>query len=571
MEDIEQGTLVLIRSVHGLRLTRDQKIPQTGLSGYRIPSSFSLPYESEVASVEKPLLASSNTKQSSGTKVLDGLEKTNTSFHLLIPASEPNPNLCKSLLSSFLLDYPPPTLINYGKTFDGDGWDKGTHTGKIRGVHDYLRDSKHLKDDDLVLVIDGYDSWFQLPPKVMISRYHSMVREANEQLRRQYGMINRKKPWQGDKVERVQRYTQRVIYGADKLCWPNPAEDPACAALPPSTLPKDIYGPQTDLDPDGFLNRPRYLNSGTVIGPVASVLAIYERALKKVEDDNRGAIGDQFVFAEIFGEQEVQRQALRRTSQGAGSRWLDWLSNALGTPDQFNGTMNNMTVVPGLRYEFGLGLDYESQLFQTMTHSASDVEFLSYNDSALLDHVHESHPHASSRLLRLPNDIRHLPPPAGGKSLGADTPDDAHTGTAQDDFPRNTTWHTLPLATNIHVPSIPPLLHFNGDKSLLQTWWPKMWFQPYARSLLHQYMEAAGGGWDTRGGKGGVWTDGERWLEWGGVCRGVEGEVFADGGGRWKGRGRGAGAGAGGDGGWGGRVVNQWGKVMVEGDEGVSE
>lgn len=490
-------------------------------------------------------------------KALSHHEKTNTSFHLLIPASKSNPNLCKTLLSTFLLDYPPPTLINYGKTFEGDGWDKGTHTGKIKGVYDYLRDSKQLKDHDVVLVIDGYDVWFQLPPEVMIWRYHSIVRGANERLRRQHGMINHKKPWEGDKVERVQKYTQRIIYGADKLCWPNPAEDPACAALPPSTLPKDVYGPQTDRDPEGFLNRPRYLNSGTVIGPVADVRAVYERALQKVEEDDRGTIGDQFVFAEIFGEQEVQRQATRRTSQHPGSRWLDWLSNALGTSDTFNGTlMNNMTVVRGQRYEFGLGLDYESQLFQTMTHSASDVEFLSYNDTALLDsHVYEAHPQASTHLLRLPADIRHASPPGGKSTPGTDKPDGGLTGTNSDllTLPSDSTWHTLPLATNIHVPSIPTLLHYNGDKSLLETWWPHMWFQPYARSLLRLHMDApAADGWDSRGGKGGVWTDGETWLEWGDVCTGTEEEVFADAKGEWMAEGEGS-----------GRVVNQWGKVMV--------
>ncbi|KAA6408185.1 MAG: hypothetical protein FRX48_07927 [Lasallia pustulata] len=489
----------------------NKAIHQKSLSGYRTPSSFSSPYASELASSEKPLLAPPYTT-ATGTKVPDHHGWTNTSFHLLVPASESNPNLCKTLLSSFLLDYPPPTLINYGKTFEGNGWDKGTHTGKIRGVYDYLRDAKQFKDDDLVLVIDGYDIWFQLPPEVMIKRYRSIVRTANERLRRQYGMISRKKPWEGDQVERVQMYTQKVVYGADKLCWPNPAEDPACAALPLSTLPTDVYGPQTDKDREGFLNRPRYLNSGTVIGPVADIRAIYERALQKVDEEDRGTIGDQFVFAEILGEQEVQRQVTRSTSQGAGGRWLDWLSNALGTSPPFNGTMNNMTVVPGQRYEFGLGLDYESQLFQTMTHSASDVEFLFYNDTGHLNNLHETHHYASTRLLRLPSDIRHASPPAG-RTHGPDDPDAAAlTGPTPNvpALPGNTTWLTLPLATNVVVPSIPTLLHFNGDKSMLDSWWPKLWFQPFSRSLLRAYLASpTASAWDTRGGRGGVWTDGK--------------------------------------------------------------
>ena len=546
-----------IRSVHDLLLTRSQIAPPTALSGYQLPSSLSPPFAAGLPSSESPLLALSNkTLVSDGTFPLS-LAKASPSFHLLIPASESNPNLCKTLLSSFLLNYPPPTLINYGKIFEGVNWDNGTHCGKIRGVYDYLRDSKWVRDDDLVLVIDGYDVWFQLPPEVMIERYHTTIRAANERLRRQYGMITPKELRTGDKTERAQKYAQSVVFAADKLCWPNPAEDPACAALPPSTLRKDVYGPETDKDPDGFLNRPRYLNSGTVIGPAAEVRAIYEYALKKVEEENRGIIGDQFVFAEIFGEQEYQRQLTRRTSQGAGGRWLDWLSNALGTSYHFNGTINNMTVVPGQRYEFGLGLDYESQLFQTMTHSASDVDFLSYNDTALLEYAHKTDPNSRGRHLSLPSDIHSATPPMG-----------EHDGGKMSDLgtvPEDTTWQTLPLATNLHVPSIPTLLHLNGDKSLLETWWPRMWFQPYSRALLRHFMrtpaEAATAGAgsgaetgspflrDSRGGKGGVWTDGAVWLEWADMCRGVEQEVFADGMGVW---GRG-----------GGRVLNQWGTVVA--------
>ena len=284
-------------------------------------------------------------------------------------------------------------MVNYGKAFEGAGWDKGSHAGKIRGVYDFLN-NKQVKDDDLVLIIDGYDVWFQLPPEILIRRYHAMVLEINERLRRRYGMVRDRKP--SDKTaDMVQKYTQSVVFGADKICWPNPVADPACAAIPYSTLPKDVYGPQTDKDPDSFHNRPRYLNSGTVIGPAADVRAIYEYAVQKVEQNDRGKIGDQFVFAEIFGEQEFQRESIRRSSQSPGGRFYDWLSNSLGTsesPLSANITINNMTTVAGQRYEYSIGLDYESRLFQTMTHSADDLEFIVYNSSASLSSIQAAHP-----------------------------------------------------------------------------------------------------------------------------------------------------------------------------------
>ena len=488
-----------------------------------------------------------------------GLQKTNSAFHLLIPASESNPDLCKTVLSSFVLSYPSPTLINYGKTFDGDNWDRGSHAGKIRGVFDFLNDKSKVKDDDLVLIIDGYDVWFQLPPEIMIRRYHKMIYEANDHLRRRYGMVTEGKPGDGT-ADRVQKYTQKVIFGADKICWPNPAQDPACAAVPYSTLPKDVYGPETDKDKAGFHNRPRFLNSGSVIGLAADVRAIYQYAVRKVEERGRGSIGDQFVFAEIFGEQEFQRETIRRDSQWTGGRFYDWVSNALGTsesPLSANITINNMTTIPGQRYEYSMGLDYESHLFQTMTHSAADVEFITYNSSAYLSSIQAAHPSLHGLPLFLPSDLQTANAPFSYASPGNHTLDSSSSdkalllpySAALDTLPtgpHEPTWRTLPLATNVYAASIPSLLHINGDKSLLSTWWPKLWHHPYSRALLRQYIRssqtptaaapAAKGGqtwWDNRGGRGGVWTDNGEWMAWGEVCKGTEEAVFGDGKGVW--------------------------------------
>lgn len=524
---------------------------------------------------ESPLLAPST--EDANTTAPMGLQKTNPSFHLLVPATESNPSLCKTLLSSFVLAYPPPTLINYGKKFDGGNWDKGSHTGKIRGVYNYLNDKKKVKDDDMVLIIDGFDIWFQLPPVIMIKRYHQMVNEANDRLRRRYGTELKKVEGEEKAAEMSPKYSQKVIFGADKLCWPNPPEDPACAAVPYSTLPKNVYGPSTDNESTGNLNRPRFLNSGTVMGPVKDVRAIYEAAVEKVEKENRGIIGDQFVFAEIFGEQEYQRETQRQSTQGAGGRWYEWLSNALGgsdSPLSGNQTIHNMTTIPGRRYEFGIGLDYESQMFQTMTHSAQDVEFVTYNDSNIFPQILENHPNLkSNNPFALPVDLQTVHGPLWYSSPGNHGLDHRDTlllphSDKLDDLPDKLDWFSIPLATNLYSPSVPSLLHINGDKSPLQEWWPSMWYHPYSRALVRRYIRstqtrqaaaaAAAGGqtwWDMRGGRGGVWTDNKVWMSWWDVCKGTEEEVFGDGKGKW-GREEGS-----------RKVVNSFGRVVVE-DEG---
>ena len=461
------------------------------------------------------------------------------SFHVLIPASETNEKLCKTLLSSSLLNYPSPTLINFEEVFTGDSWDKGTHAGKIKGVYDFLNKDKKVRDDDLVLVIDGYDVWFQLPPEIMVKRYHMLIHEANQRLREQYGSILQERPWEGGQRKKVQRYKQTVVFGADKICWPNQAEDPACASLPESTMPKNAYGPNTDKDPEAFSNRPKYLNSGTLIGPVTDVRAIYERALEKVEQ-GLGAVGDQFVFAEILGEQEYQRHT---DNPGMGTPWF---SHAFDIFRYFSGppasakSVKNITLAPGRRYDFAIGLDYMSSLFQTMTHSAEDVAFLTF--------ASENNKSTTQSPITVPQDIISARPPFPindtSTTLAASrlVPFSASLDILPP--PGQNSWLNYPLGTNLHSISVPTILHINGDKSLLDSWWPSLWFQPHARALLRQYirtpqpfiwgtMNGEERAWDKRGGRGGVWTPKGSWLEWGNICEGVEENVFADGKGKW--------------------------------------
>ena len=510
-----------------------------------------------------------------------GLRKISPSLHLLIPASQSNPDLCKTLLSAFVLGYPAPTLINWGKKYSDSEEDWAiSHTAKIRGVYDYLNDPRKVKEDDLVMVIDGYDVWFQLPPEIMVSRYHDMIAEAGVRLRHRYGL-------KAEATDRglAQKYTQKIVFGADKICWPNPQEDPACVAVPYSTLPKDVYGPNTDNDVAGFNRRPRYLNSGNVIGPVKDVRDMYKYATFKVEAMQRGVFGDQLVFSEIFGEQEYQRETQLIAAQGTTDRWVSWLSSTLGTqepPFSANTTINKMTVIPDARYEYSIGLDYESRLFQTMTHSADDVGFLNYSSISSITAVLDAHPYLHNHPVFLPSDLQTAKLPFTYASPGNHSSESdpkkktlllpfsskLDTLPADPSDPKQPTWRDLPLATNIHSASIPVLLHVNGDKSLLESWWPSLWFHPYARALLRRFIRstqsahaaasAAKGGlnwWDSRGGRGGVWTDNSDWMSWNDVCpAGTEAEVFQDG--------KGVFGKEEGD----GRVVNPFGKVLIGDD-----
>jgi hypothetical protein len=70
-------------------------------------------------------------------------------FHLLIPSNNPSPNLCKTLLSAAILNYPPPTLISYdisgrSQQFGGD---------LVINTYKFLC-SKEAHDNDLILIVE---------------------------------------------------------------------------------------------------------------------------------------------------------------------------------------------------------------------------------------------------------------------------------------------------------------------------------------------------------------------------------------------------------------------------------
>ena len=485
-----------------------------------------------------PLLSQGTTTVYQNSTHLKHVQTRDPSFHVVIPASASNERLCKTLLSSFLLNYPPPTLVNFGKIFTGDNWDNGSHAGKIKGVYSFLSGNSQVYDDDLVLVIDGYDVWFQIPPEVMVKRYHALIQDASRRLRKQYGSTRKQVSSEGTTMSRPQIYQQTVVFGADKLCWPNGPDDPACASLPESTLPNDSYGKKTDQDPEGFNNRPKYLNSGTIIGPVSDVRAIYKRALEKV-DQGFGAIGDQFVFAEILGEQEYSRDLANSKARNSWFLGLPRNSSPFQPSLPTKSTVKNVTLIPNQRYEYSVGLDYTSSLFQTMTHSHEDIRFTTYNNITS---------RSSSKREDLPLDVTSARPPYPSN----DTLTTLMTNTilrlseSLDKLPSHdqNTWLSTPLATNLRSFTVPTLLHINGDKSLLDSWWPSMWFWPNARALLRHHIRTPQPllwgtvrgqekMWDMRGGRGGVWTQERRWLEWGEICEGVEDSVFGDGKGKW--------------------------------------
>ncbi|CAG5145248.1 uncharacterized protein ALTATR162_LOCUS1680 [Alternaria atra] len=471
-------------------------------------------------------IPSSFSSSSSGEK---SNPKPSANLHLLIPADRKDVNLCKTMLSAAVAGYPTPTLINWGAKFDDKSLVAGgSHLAKISGVLEYLRTLGPERDDDLLLLVDGYDIWFQLRPSALISRFHAINNAANTRIRQTMG----------SKAAAAEGISQNIIFSAQKRCWPWKPEDPPCYAVPQSSLPDDIYGPETDTD-IGFEKNPyvkfrqRYLNSGDAMGRVGAMKALFERAMEKAEKD-RNFGSDQKIFSEIFGDQEFQREVMRQRHRSVFQKVGDWSTGrkSILNPQSERRMREHKQGKPD---EFGIGLDYASLLGHPTVFAEEDSAWVTYNDPKSIAQASAELNIAPVRVHDLAQDITDSQPPF--------RPAVVAPGSI---FPGDKTWRDVPLYTNMWTSVVPGLIHHNahrdGLKSLRVSVWDRMWYFNYSRKLYESNAAGSVGPvavvhddegreqawWSPIADKGGAKSDKNEWLPWDDICKEFEGEVFRD-------------------------------------------
>ncbi|KAK9459227.1 uncharacterized protein V1516DRAFT_681333 [Lipomyces oligophaga] len=378
--------------------------------------------------------------------------------HLLFPATEINQLVCKTMFSAFLNNYPDPILLNFNSKFKSP---TEAHFMKISAIYNYL--DKHTADNDLVIIMDSYDTWFQLSFETLISRYYQL--QANDLLvyysddstfpsnisishdieyvgqnkssvqilenvyfpelmetsdsprvNCEYGSCSRVlSDGLNIKTDDIPGFKEQVVFGADKGCWPNKKTSKACTNVPESSLDPTIYGAGTDIH--SFRMRPRWLNSGNMMGPASVLREIYKRAFA-IQKRAKSHFSDQLIIADIFGERDLP-----------------------------------------------IRIDYESFLFQTMTFSHSDIVFL-YSEEVDLENPESR---AISDLLDYPVlDEKLVPKPFRDSELinSAFLTNASNRMRFSDKY----------LAWNRVSGHAPAVLHFNGRKEPLETWWNKFWW-----------------------------------------------------------------------------------------------
>lgn len=483
-------------------------------------------------------------------------------MHLLVPASKPDVNLCRTVLSAAVLNYSTPTLINWGKEFHNDSLSSGgSHLAKISGVLHYLREVGKDSDDDLVMIIDAYDVWLQLRPDILLSRYYAANARANRRISRRL-CGHDKCPY--SPLSHIQ---QKIIFSAQKLCWPHTEDDAACYAAPPSSLPDDIYGPTTDKIVGGDEqtrlrhHRPRYVNSGFAIGPVRDMRRLFEAAEHHMNEDAHGG-SDQGVLSDIIGIQEYAREVMREQyfSEHPFRRLTNTLSGLILGKNSYekdreqvlHPDIDQSRSVPNLPVlnttamrllEYGVGLDYQYDFAHVTVFAPRDADWITFSQPetpSLYFNIHSTH------IGKLPRDIAASRPPFEGINLNR-TANASESGVR----PAHSAWDQVPLNTHLWTGAVPVTVHHNawqdGMKDLREKMWGLLWWNQYGKEMLHAHVHGSkqpiavqvhrsprGGAhtitewWSPIVNKGGAAMENGTWIEWEELCGKHEKKLFLE-------------------------------------------
>ncbi|KAJ5169239.1 uncharacterized protein N7482_004833 [Penicillium canariense] len=459
-------------------------------------------------------------------------------FHLLVPASGYHFRLCRALASATALGYPVAVLNGWMKEGDLDA--SKTHLAKVRTVMHYLDSLPPSSDDDLVLMIDGYDIVFQIPPDILIERYFAITKAATAKLASRFG------PDYVESLTADDRPQQTILFGPEKVCYPVDWNRVGCWAVPQDIdIPAGAFGPE-----DGQLhhNLPRWLNSGTIMGPAKDMRLLFAATLDRISghyDPNyEFSDSDQMYMSDVWGVQEFGRSIARHRQY-----FHDDMDPNAVVPGGVDGKVVPI-LLPGQRTEHHIGIDYRSALFQTRAGSDFILEMLTYNETAEGNGTTTTTATATfatvtQNITESPNFMPFkIPLPANLASSITRTLQlvEKAVGT----IPSVT---ELRLETNIVTQNVYGLFHSTGGKDYIDKLWSQLWFFPYVRPLFlaripllkagRPIVVADGRTWfpahnlpsnvsESQGiNATGAWADIDGgWLGWQELCGTFEAEVF---------------------------------------------
>ncbi len=450
-------------------------------------------------------------------------------LHLLVDGRYNDPGLCRTLLTAVVQGYPPPVLVGYREGIAELMDDVGLYRAMLRVLSDYRQ--RIGREDVVMWLREG--QWVQLPAEVTVRRYLQQKGVINRRLAQKHPDAN---------------IRQHILLPASKTCFYKQCNNTDPGNFPVSTLPPDIYGPMENKATEARYTRPHLILPGAFLGDARDVSSLLQASLETAGIDTKH-FGGEASINRLFTQQEQARREHLRPPQTKLTELVSSIFNLVDKltnfkhPSSLSQNTVNSTAFNLTTSELGLHLDYESRIFQPIDPSTTinDIRFLTFsrNHSLVLSNPPSktaSYLYLSPLSLppELPTNsspLSHIninpSPPLGTPFYPPLFPDSQELFNNLSKLKKTVLWSTVSLATNIVVPrgSIPSVLDMrecDDTPEMVNEWWERLWFRPYARVLLQGYLrpdrravaldeygegEAGWWKWNDRGGRGGVWTD----------------------------------------------------------------
>lgn len=381
-------------------------------------------------------------------------------LHYLVPSNGIRDTLCAGLTSALANGYPIPRILGYKGEGEFDA--KKAHIAKLRAIKRYFDGIPRTPDadNDLVMVVDGFDVLPQLPVSTTVERYFEITSEADAKLANQRGI----------RVDELHAMglRQTVLWGTDKGCFPGGGADPRCWMVPYSGLSPYVWGPRTKPQGDLPYSDPRFLNSGTVIGPLGDLRTFIEKTLSYINETFDGEYrfrnSDQYYISTLYARQEYQRLL----DLNGGKFPLEVNGRYLPTAKQNAED----------RTEYHVFVDHASAFAQTRCHNDAFMQDIRFEKHDLTAVVRRDPFHAGDDFtpfaIQMPNAVYQ-----GLHNLFESLPAaDRPTATAGE-------WiRGLRLGTNVATHKLYPLYHHTCRKEGYVEKHQRSWYYPLIQPLL---------------------------------------------------------------------------------------
>lgn len=339
------------------------------------------------------------------------------------------------------------------------------HIAKLRVIDRYLDDqASDLADDDLVLVVDGFDVVAQVPAGIMIERYFDVTARADKQLADKHGLTI--------KEARAHGLRQTILFGTDKGCFMRMV-DPECWLLPESSLPRYIWGPNWNNGDLAFTDS-KFLNSGTVMGPVGDLRKLVKATLRHIKEvwnpEEHFKNSDQSYLAQMYARQEYHRTLDINKDFYSGDVDRHLPKKKTG-PDDVT--------------EYHIFVDYDMTFTQTQCNNDRFIHKLKYNNkdnsaTVRTDFLEEGDRFQPYRI-QMPNNLRL----AFMRLLGATLVNGTMPAKPLHEWVRS-----LQFGTNVATHIIWGFYHNTCNKDHFMDRYRESWFYPYLRPLLRAAARA---------------------------------------------------------------------------------